>query len=65
MCVMKKFYKNEKDGWMFGVCQGLGEHFEIDPMFFRFAFLLIPHITILYVVIAICAEDKPDETILP
>lgn len=54
-----KFYLNENDGMLFGVCEGLGDYFDLDPLLFRIAFVLIPSIQLLYFVIAICASRRP------
>lgn len=41
---MKKLYRSEKDKKIAGVCGGLGEYFDIDPVIFRviFVVLLLP-----------------------
>ena len=39
----KRLYKSNKNKVIFGICGGLGEYFDIDPVFIRliFVFLLI------------------------
>ena len=35
---MKKLYRSETDRKIAGVCGGLGEYFDIDPVLFRIIF---------------------------
>jgi len=37
---MKKLYRNPNEGKIAGVCEGMGDYFEIDPIIFRLMFLL-------------------------
>lgn len=37
---MTKFYKSNKNRVLFGVCGGLAEYLDIDPLFLRLAFIL-------------------------
>ena len=37
----KRVYKSVKDRKVFGVCGGLGEYFNIDPMIFRLGFVVL------------------------
>lgn len=41
---MKKLYRSETDKKIAGVCGGLGEYFDVDPVIFRviFVVLLLP-----------------------
>jgi phage shock protein PspC (stress-responsive transcriptional regulator) len=36
---MKKLYRSQEDRKIAGVCAGLGEYFDLDPVFFRLFFL--------------------------
>ena len=38
---MKRLYRNSKDKKLGGVCSGLGDYFNIDPVIIRLAFLLL------------------------
>jgi len=38
---MKRLYRNSKDKKLGGVCAGLGDYFNIDPVIIRLAFLLL------------------------
>jgi phage shock protein C len=37
----KKLYRSKTDRIIFGICGGLGEYFEIDPIIFRILFILL------------------------
>lgn len=37
---MKRFCRNKKDAKLAGVCAGLGDYFDIDPVIVRLVFLL-------------------------
>ena len=36
----KRLYRNQKEGTLFGVCSGLGDYFNVDPVFIRIAWIL-------------------------
>ena len=36
----KRLYRNHKERILFGVCSGLGEYFDIDPVFIRIIWIL-------------------------
>jgi phage shock protein PspC (stress-responsive transcriptional regulator) len=38
---MKRLYRSTEDRKIAGVCGGLGEHFDLDPVFFRLFFLAL------------------------
>ncbi len=38
---MKRLYRNSRDGKLGGVCAGLGDYFNIDPVIIRLAFILL------------------------
>ena len=38
---MKRLYRNSKEGKIGGVCAGLGDYFNLDPVIIRLAFLLL------------------------
>ena len=37
---MKRLYRNKKEGKIAGICAGLGDYFEVDPVIIRLIFLL-------------------------
>ena len=38
---MKKLYRSETDRKIAGVCGGLGEYFNVDPVIFRIIFVVL------------------------
>tara|TARA_Y100000766_G_C18844511_1_gene574987 strand:+ start:1042 stop:1230 length:189 start_codon:yes stop_codon:yes gene_type:complete len=36
----KRLYRNTQDKVVFGICSGLGDYFNIDPVFIRITWLL-------------------------
>ena len=61
---MKKnrLYRNSFDGWIGGVCEGLGEYFDIDPTIIRliavFGFFAGAATGFAYIVLWIVLPDK-------
>ena len=60
---MRKVYRNTYEGKLFGVCFGLADHFDTDPVLLRIVFIcsvlflgigLIP-----YFLLAIITHEKP------
>ena len=37
---MKRLHRNKKDGKIAGICAGIGDYFDIDPVIVRLLFLL-------------------------
>jgi phage shock protein C len=62
---MKRFYRSKDNNIIGGVCGGLGEYTNIDPLFWRLAFItanfFIPGVVIAYLVLWISATIKPNE----
>ena len=59
---MRKVYRNTYEGILFGVCSGLADHFDTDPVLIRIGFIfgvlflgigLIP-----YIILAIIIPEK-------
>lgn len=38
---MKKLYRSESDRKIAGICGGLGEYFDVDPVIFRAVFVVL------------------------
>lgn len=38
---MKRLYRDTKEGKLGGVCAGIGDYFNLDPVLIRLAFLLL------------------------
>jgi len=37
----KRLYRSSSNKWIAGVCGGLGEYFNIDPLIFRLVFIFL------------------------
>jgi len=63
---MKTFHRLSGNKKIAGVCAGLGEYFEIDPVFFRLFFLVSLFFgglgALIYVLLWIMAPEKAGET---
>lgn len=66
---MKQLYRNSKNGIICGVCQGIGEYFEIDPTLVRVFWVLVtifsgvfPGIVFYFILCLIVPEKKIEET---
>lgn len=59
----KKFYRSTTDKCIGGVCGGLGEYFDIDPLIFRMLFLILfcgfGTGLVAYIVIWLLAPERP------
>lgn len=59
---MKKLHRLTEDKKLAGVCAGLGEHFDLDPVFFRLFFLVSLFFgglgALIYVLLWIMAPEK-------
>ena len=62
----KRFYRSREDRWLAGVCGGLGEYFDIDPLLVRIGFIIITVVygmgIILYIAMAIFVEENPHQS---
>lgn len=61
----KKLYRSKTDRIIFGVCGGLGEYFEVDPLILRILFILLTFTggsgIIIYIILAILIPDANDQ----
>ncbi|MDD5098428.1 MAG: PspC domain-containing protein [Candidatus Pacebacteria bacterium] len=59
---MKRLYRSKENRMIFGVCGGLGEYFEIDPLIVRILFILLSLTggtgIVLYFVLAIIVPNE-------
>ena len=39
--IMKKLYRSESDRKIAGICGGLGDYFDVDPVIFRAVFVVL------------------------
>ncbi|MFW9903855.1 MAG: PspC domain-containing protein [Candidatus Thorarchaeota archaeon] len=62
----RRFYRSREDRWLAGVCGGLGEYFNIDPILIRIGFIFITAVygigLVLYIILAIFIEENPHQT---
>lgn len=57
----RKYYRSREDRWISGVCGGLGEYFDIDPLLIRLAFIFFG-LFWLYIILALVVEENPYQT---
>lgn len=59
----KRLYRSKTDRVILGVCGGLGEYFDIDPIIFRIAFIALTigagSGVLLYIVLALLTPQSP------
>ena len=59
----KRYYRSRNDRWISGVCGGLGEYFNIDPVLIRIGFILFSMVygsgVLVYILLAILVEENP------
>ena len=59
----KKLYRSNKDKKLAGVCGGLGEYFQIDPVIIRLIFVLIAFGggagLLIYLIMALVIPNNP------
>ena len=61
----KKLYRSEEQKWLGGVCGGLGEYFNIDPIIVRLIFIAFALIAggglLLYLIMWLVIPQEPTE----
>ncbi|VWL85331.1 PspC domain-containing protein [Oceanivirga miroungae] len=55
----KKLYRNTDDMLLFGVCSGIADYFNVDPLIIRILFVFIGGTSLLYIVLALLMPVKP------
>ncbi len=60
----RTFYRDKFNGKLLGVCSGMSDYFNIDPLWFRLAFMILffvfnIFVLIVYFVIAMVTPKKP------
>ena len=59
---MKRLYRSETDRKIMGVCGGLGEYFDVDPVIFRIIFAIFLLVggcgLLIYLIMAFCMPKK-------
>ena len=64
----KRLYRSRSDRMVAGVCGGLGQYFDVDPMLFRVAFLVLGFTgtgVLAYIVLAIIVPERPAQEAEP
>jgi phage shock protein C len=63
----KKLYRSKTDRIIFGICGGLGEYFEIDPLIVRILFILLTFTggtgIIIYLILAVIIPDGGEKKV--
>ena len=63
---MKRLYRSTDEKKIAGVCSGLGEYFDLDPVFFRVAFIVLVFVggigLIAYIAMAVMVPMKGKST---
>ncbi len=60
----RTFYRDKFNGKLMGVCAGLGDYFNLDPLWFRLGFIILfiignALIFVLYFAIVLLTKKKP------
>lgn len=56
----KRLYRSRTNRVLFGLCGGLGEYFNVDPVLIRLLWLFIPGLNlILYIIASIIVPEQP------
>lgn len=65
---MKRLYRSESDKVIAGVCAGLAQYFDIDPVLVRVAFVLLALLggpgILLYIILWIVIPEAPKDVTL-
>lgn len=66
MAEPKRLYRSKKDRMIAGVCGGLGEYFNVDPVLLRIAFVVLTFFSgsglILYLILAVVVPSEPESS---
>lgn len=54
---MKRLYRSRSNRVLFGVCGGLGEYFNIDPVIFRLLFIFFGFVFLYFIAALIIPEE--------
>ncbi|MCL2201467.1 MAG: PspC domain-containing protein [Oscillospiraceae bacterium] len=56
----KRLYRSRKNKWIAGVCGGVAEYFNIDPIIVRILAIIIPGFGwVLYLILALIVPEDP------
>ncbi|MGI6443387.1 MAG: PspC domain-containing protein [Candidatus Dojkabacteria bacterium] len=64
---MKKLYRSKKERYISGVCGGIAEYFDIDPIIPRLIFVLLllgeGSGLLIYLILWLVLPEKPDKVV--
>lgn len=64
---VKRLYRSETDRWLLGVCGGIGEYFNIDPLIIRILFIIFALVfgggILLYVILWLIIPMRPPDVV--
>lgn len=65
---IKRLYRSQVDRIIFGVCGGLGEYFNLDPVIFRVVFVVLALSAgsgvLIYIILAIITPNNPTQKLV-
>ena len=58
---IKRLYRSRQNRWLAGVCGGIGEYFNVDPLIIRILAIVIPGFGWLaYLILALLIPNNPN-----
>jgi phage shock protein C len=60
MASPKKLYRSKKDRWISGVCGGLAEYFNVDPIIVRLLFIIFAAVPV-YIILLLFVDENPKQ----
>ncbi len=62
----RKIYRSREDRWIAGVCGGLAEYLDVDPILIRVLWIVLAVVSfgtavLLYILLWIFVEEKPQQ----
>lgn len=64
---VKRLYRSESDRWLFGVCGGIAEYFNLDPNLIRILFIIFALAfgggILLYIILWLIIPMRPPEIV--
>ena len=63
---VKRLYRSRSDRWIFGVCGGFGEYFNLDPILIRVLFVIFTLVfgsgILIYLLMWLIIPQEPEGT---
>ncbi|MGD9093625.1 MAG: PspC domain-containing protein [Anaerolineales bacterium] len=64
---VKRLYRSETDRWLLGVCGGIAEYFNLDPIIIRILFIIFAMVfgggILLYLILWLIIPMRPPEIV--